>query len=68
MCWTLFLIKLQAFKPESCNFIKKKLQHICETCEIFKSTYFEEHLRTVASVFYDLSTDHEIDERSNCQS
>ena len=23
----------------------------CENCEIFKNTYFEEHLRTAASVF-----------------
>ena len=36
------------------KFIKKRLQHwffFCEICEIFKNTYFEEHLRTTASIF-----------------
>ena len=40
---------------KDCNFIEKGLQHTthvlsCEYCEIFKSTYFEEHLRTDASI------------------
>ena len=43
LCWSLFF-----------NFIKKRLQQRCFTvakfcCEIFKNTYFEEHLRTAAS-------------------
>ena len=25
----------------------------CEYCEIFKNTFFEEHLRTTASYFYE---------------
>ena len=35
------------------SFIKKEaLAHVffCEFCEIIKNTYFEEHLRTAASV------------------
>ena len=36
-----------------CNFIKKRLQHRCFPVIIakFLSTYFEEHLRTAASVY-----------------
>ena len=47
---------------KACKFIKKRPQHrcfpvniatflmfSCEYCEIFKNTYFEEHLRTAAS-------------------
>ena len=40
---------------ESCTFIKKKLQHryfSCEIWETFKNIYFEEHLRTTASMFF----------------
>ena len=40
--------------PQHCNFIKKRLQHRCFPVNItkfFKSTYFEEHLRTAASKF-----------------
>ena len=38
------------------NFIKKKLQlFFCEIYEIFKNTYFEEHLRTTA---YSCNTDY----------
>ena len=40
LCWSLFLIKLQVFKP-----IIKRPQHRCfplEICEIPKCTYFEE--------------------------
>ena len=34
------------------NFIKKRLQHrfSCKCCKSFKNNYFEEHLRTAASV------------------
>ena len=35
---------------QPCNFIKKRLQAFSyEICEIFKNTYFEEHLGTTAS-------------------
>ena len=50
---TIFTGKLQ-----TCNFIKKRLQHryfpalSSEYCEIFKNTYFEEHLLTAASDFF----------------
>ena len=36
---------------KTCNFIKKRIQtqvFCCEYCEIFKNTYFEKHLRTIA--------------------
>ena len=36
----------------TCNFIKKEnlaLVFSCESCEIFKNTFFTEHLRTIAS-------------------
>ena len=36
--------------PQACNFIKKEALAQVFFCEIFKSTYFEEHLRTAASV------------------
>ena len=52
LCWSRFLIKLQALK--ACNFIKKKTPTqllSCDYCKFFKSTYFEEHLQTIASEF-----------------
>ena len=45
-----FLIKLQA---KTCNFIKKEtLEHVfyCEFWDIFKNTFFAEHLWITASV------------------
>ena len=45
-----FLIKLQA---SACNFIKKETLaqlFCCESCKIYKDTFFTEHLRTTASV------------------
>ena len=44
---------LQLYRPQVCIFIKKEtLVHVfsCEFCEIFKNTYFTEHLWTKASV------------------
>ena len=41
-------------KSHACNFIKKGSQHryiFCEYREIYKNTYFEEHLQTAASAF-----------------
>ena len=38
---------------KACNFIKKETStqvFSCEYCDTFKNTYFEEHLRTAASV------------------
>ena len=37
---------------QACNFIKKEIlaqMFSCEFCEIFKNTFFTEHLRTTAS-------------------
>ena len=45
MCWSLFLVKLQA---EAYNFIIKKILaqvFSCELCNIFKNTFFIEKLR-----------------------
>ena len=45
------LILLEKLRHETCNFIKKETltQAIfCEFCEIFKSTFFTERLRTTA--------------------
>ena len=47
LCWRLFLIKLEAFRPQ-----KESPTQVfsSEYWEIFKNTYFEEHLRAAASV------------------
>ena len=48
LCQSLFFER-----PETCNFIEKEsLTQVfsCEFWEIFKNTYFEEHLRTAAPV------------------
>ena len=44
LCWSLFLITLQAFRLIPIRVFS------CEYCEIFKNTYFEEYLPTAASV------------------
>ena len=49
MCWSLFLIKMQACLCWSL-FLTPTQMFYCEICEIFKNTYFEEHVRTIASV------------------
>ena len=48
-CWSFFSIKMQ--DGDTWNFIKKTPTQIlsCEICEIFKNTYFKEHLRKNAS-------------------
>ena len=50
LCWSLILVKLQAFLGMQIYQNKKSPQHrfFCEICEIFKNTYFEEQLRTTA--------------------
>ena len=50
LCWSLFLIKLQAVS--SANVLKRGYNtgvYSCEYCKIFKNTSFEEHLRTTTS-------------------
>ena len=45
-----FTVKFSGY--EACNFIKKEtLVHVfsCKICEIFKNTFFTEHLRATAS-------------------
>ena len=46
MCWSLFLIKLQAFRPKKET---PKQVFPIEHCEFLKNTYLEEHQRTPAS-------------------
>ena len=49
LCWSLFLIKLQAVNLQVL-YKKTPTQGLsCEVCETFKSTYFQEHLQTTAS-------------------
>ena len=49
MCWYLFLIKLQAFRPATLSKKAPTQMFFQEICEIFKNIYFEEHLRTITS-------------------
>ena len=49
--WSLFLIKLQAFKPAYLLKRDSSTGVSCEHCEIFKNTYSKVHLGTTASVF-----------------
>ena len=50
LCFSLFLRKLQAFRLASLLKWTLTQTFSCEYCENFKSTYFEKHLCTVASV------------------
>ena len=47
--WSLFLIKLQVFRPAT--LLKRDYNTVfsCEISEIFKNTFFEEYLRTTGS-------------------
>ena len=50
MCWNL---KKKKYIPEDLQLHLKKAPTqllSCEYCEIFKNTYFEEHLQTTASL------------------
>ena len=52
LCQALFLNKVAGLRLDASNFIKKEtLAQVfsCEFCEIFKNTYFTEHLRMTAS-------------------
>ena len=44
LCWSLFLIKLQFWRPAT--LLEKTLTLVlsCETCKLFKNNYFEEYL------------------------
>ena len=50
LCWSLFLEKLQVFRSAILLERDSNTGFSCEIYEIFKNTYFEEHLRTAASV------------------
>ena len=47
----------EAWLPNTCNFIKKTPAQVfsSEFCEVFKSSFFKQHLRATAckSLFYD---------------
>ena len=52
LCQGLSLNKIAGWDAEACNFIKKEtLAQVfsCEFCEIYKNTFFTEHLRAIAS-------------------
>ena len=51
LCWSLFLINLQA---KALNFIKKRLQPgvFCEICEIFQNIFFYRTPPVAASVMH----------------
>ena len=51
LCWSLFLIKLQAFRPAIVLRKTPTKVFSYEYCELFNNTCFEGHLRTAASVF-----------------
>ena len=52
LCWSPFLIRLQAFSLQVLK--KETLTQVlpCEACETFKNTYFEEHLQTTPFVVF----------------
>ena len=50
-CLSLFLKKLQVFKPACLLKRDSNTGVSCEHCKTFKDTYFEVHLRTTSSVF-----------------
>ena len=52
LCWSLFFIKLQFWRPAT--FLRKTPTQMlsCEICEIFKNSYFEKHLWKAASKLY----------------
>ena len=52
LCWSLFLIRLQAF--QDCNFIKMRLQHRCFPVNIAKflrTTFFIKHVKWLQLIF-----------------
>ena len=49
LCWGLFLIKLQAWKPITLSKETPTQVFSCEYCKIFKNIHFEENMWTDAS-------------------
>ena len=56
LCWSLFLIKLQAFRPVT--LLKRKPNQVfsCEICEMFKNTFFIEHIRWLLLKLYEVDS------------
>ena len=58
LCWSLFIIELQAFWPatllnrDPTLVWNKQRFNNCGICEIFKNSYFEAHLRKTTSEIY----------------
>ena len=44
LCWGFFLIKLQAFRPATFSKRDSNIAVSCGYCEIFKNSFFTEHL------------------------
>ena len=60
MCVHADLQPLKVSSEKTCNFIKKETliqACFCGFCEIFKNTFFAEHLRTALSAPNDLRSD-----------
>ena len=51
LCWSLFLIKLHPWRLATLPKETRAQTFSFEKCEIFRKTYFKEHLRTTASSF-----------------
>ena len=51
MCWSPFLVKLQASRTATLSIVKKRLQDMFfyESCEIFKNNFLEKYLQMAAS-------------------
>ena len=52
LCWNLFKKKLQALGPTTLLKRDSNTGVFCEYCQIFKNTYFEEHLPKAASEIF----------------
>ena len=51
LCWILFLTKLQPFRPVILIKKDSNIDFSCQYWEIFKDTFFIEHVRTTASTY-----------------
>ena len=52
LCWSLFLIKLQAIRPPTLFKRDSNTGAFLWNLQIFKNTYFKEHLRRLILMFY----------------
>ena len=58
LCWSQFLIKLQALEPATLLKINSSTDTSCAICGIFKNTYLGEHLQTTASRYFQYNSHH----------